>query len=533
MVGCRVVVGRAAGACRAARDGPKETGPGDSNGKEGRMSEAEAMATEDNRRRYGTGAVWSRGLHAWLTRKRTVALLALAALLALPLQAQAQAKILVSNVGQNTGIHSSLIDYDVAQAFTTGNNSAGYTLTGIGIEIQSLDFSATTNATTFTVSIHSHSSGAPGISLGTLTNPASLLNDGVNAFTTRGIALAASTTYFVVIDRVGGNTGPLLSVNNTASDAQDSGRASGWSIGNGSLYRDWDSSGSWMSEGEPLKIRVKGYNPKVGNASISIADASAAENAGHLLFGVTLSRSFQKTVKVDFETISGGTATEGEDYHARRTYTHVILAGDKTAQMGFALIEDTVNDAGETVKVRLSNARVVDAYGNVVSFLDITRAEATGTITAPPPSMTNVSNLTIRILDATGDEDDGWLDFKVKLSRKYDKYVCYDFESISGGTATEGRDYSKRPKVGEWVEIGKRKDTTFVRLIDDSVNDNGETVKVKISNAHLCNDATKTVSTRGPRRRGRSGTPTRCRGRGWRGLDGRWQTTHWIQSVSA
>ena len=93
MVGCRVVVGRAAGACRAARDGPKETGPGDSNGKEGRMSEAEAMATEDNRRRYGTGAVWSRGLHAWLTRKRTVALLALAALLALPLQAQAQTEV--------------------------------------------------------------------------------------------------------------------------------------------------------------------------------------------------------------------------------------------------------------------------------------------------------------------------------------------------------------------------------------------------------------------------------------------------------
>ena len=91
--------------------------------------------------------------------------------------------------------------------------------------------------------------------------------------------------------------------------------------------------------------------------AISIADASATENAGHLLFEVTLSRSFQNTVKVDFETVSGGTATEGVDYHARRTYTHVIPAGETTVQMGFALIEDTVDDAGETVKVRLSNAR--------------------------------------------------------------------------------------------------------------------------------------------------------------------------------
>ena len=136
------------------------------------------------------------------------------------------------------------------------------------------------------------------------------------------------------------------------------------------------------------------------------------------MFEVTLSRSFQNTVKVDFETISGGTATEGVDYYARRTYTHVILEGDKTAQMGFALIEDTVAAAGETVKVRLSNARVVDAYGNKIKDLDITTAEATGTITAPTTTTTNVPGLTIGIRDATGDEDDGWLDFRVKLSRK-------------------------------------------------------------------------------------------------------------------
>ena len=34
----------------------------------------------------------------------------------------------------------------------------------------------------------------------------------------------------------------------------------------------------------------------------------------------------------------------------------------------------------------------------------------------------------------------------------------------------------------------------FVRIIDDAVNDNGETVMVKISNAHLCDDASQTVS---------------------------------------
>ena len=254
--------------------------------------------------------------------------------------------------------------------------------------------------------------------------------------------------------------------------------------------RGTTASTTWDNLAGKLKIAVRGTLPP----AISIADASAAENAGHLMFDVTLSRSFQNTVKVDFETISGGTATEGVDYHARRTYTHVILEGDKTAQMGFALIEDTVAAAGETVKVRLSNARVVDAYGNKIKDLDITTAEATGTITAPTTTTTNVPGLTIGIQDATGDEDDGYLDFKVRLSRKHDDYVCYDFETISGGTATEGTDYLKFPKATYWMQIGKRVDKPFVRLIDDSVNDNGETVKVKISNAHLCNDASQTVS---------------------------------------
>ena len=171
------------------------------------------------------------------------------------------------------------------------------------------------------------------------------------------------------------------------------------------------------SEGQEVRVSlVLGSSPP----TLSIADASAAENDGHLMFDVTLSPASPHTVKVDFETTSGGTATEGVDYWPH-VYTHVIPYGETTTQMGFALIEDAVNAAGETVMVRLSNAREFDAYGNVIRVLDIAAAEATGTITAPSTTTTNVPNLTIGIRDATGDEDDGWLDFRVRLSRKYDR----------------------------------------------------------------------------------------------------------------
>ena len=163
--------------------------------------------------------------------------------------------------------------------------------------------------------------------------------------------------------------------------------------------------------------------------------------------------------------------------------------------MGFALIEDTVDDAGETVKVRLSNARRGQCVrrqnkgpqhhegrgdGNDHRAADHHDHRA-GSDHSDPRTR-------------TGDEDDEYLDFRVRLSRKHDDYVCYDFETISGGTATEGTDYLKFPKATYWMQIGKRVDTPFVRLIDDSVNDNGETVKVKISNAHVCGDPSQTVS---------------------------------------
>ena len=229
------------------------------------------------------------------------------------------------------------------------------------------------------------------------------------------------------------------------------------------------------SDGQEVRVSlVLGSSPP----TLSIADASAAENDGHLLFEVTLSPASPNTVKVDYWP---------------HVYTHVIPYGETTTQMGFALIEDAVNAAGETVMVRLSNAREFDAYGNVIRVLNIATDEATGTITAPSTT-TDVPGLTIEIQDATADEDDGYLDFKVRLSRKSTDLVCYDFESILGGTATEGTDYLKFPKAMYWMQIGKRVDKPFVRIIDDSVNDNGETVKVKISNARLCNDASQTLS---------------------------------------
>ena len=227
--------------------------------------------------------------------------------------------------------------------------------------------------------------------------------------------------------------------------------------------------------------------------SVSIGNATARENDAFLSFTVKLSRKVARTVAVDFKTVSGGTATEGADYRAQ-DYRVLFTPGETSIEAGVALIADTVDDVGETVKAEIANARVITARGAELGPLTIATAQATGTIDAPATSTTDVSNLTIRIDDTTGDEDDGWLDFSVSLSRTYTEYVCFDFETLTTGTATEGTDYGKRPKVNDWIRPGATQTTAFVRIIDDSVSDSGETVKVRIGNARLCDDASKTVT---------------------------------------
>ena len=59
-------------------------------------------------------------------------------------------------------------------------------------------------------------------------------------------------------------------------------------------------------------------------------------------------------------------------------------------------------------------------------------------------------------------------------------------------------------------------DKPFVRIIDDSENDDGETVMVKISNAHLCNDASQTLEITRPEA---TGTITETSSSGMDGSD--------------
>ena len=174
-------------------------------------------------------------------------------------QAQTTEQTLVSNLGQTVDAFGN-DGHDHAQAFTTGDNALGYTLTSAGIFFRQVDTSNQVFANSV-VTIRSDSGGSPGTVLATLTDPSS----GPTAYTAstftapgQGLDLEPNTQYWLVFDITGDIPG-TNQVGNTTSDNEDAGAASGWSISNQGHYRNRTHGGGWLSFQSSRVISISGF----------------------------------------------------------------------------------------------------------------------------------------------------------------------------------------------------------------------------------------------------------------------------------
>ncbi|MDE0066975.1 MAG: hypothetical protein OXN44_08895, partial [Acidimicrobiaceae bacterium] len=226
--------------------------------------------------------------------------------------AGAQAPFLVSNSGQANGGTGNFVQHDHAQAFTTGSNAGGYTLTGVDFSFPQVNDGNL--AGKLVAEIRSDSSGAPGALVATLTKPGTI-SAGTNSFTHEGVALDASTTYWVVLDvnlvlLPGANT-----IQNTGSDAEDAGGADGFTIADEGHFRTWNTSGGWTSFAQSRKITIHGTPVETVETETFVAntgqgspgtgslnnDYHQAFTTGGSSFGYSL-----HSVDVEFETIHSG-----------------------------------------------------------------------------------------------------------------------------------------------------------------------------------------------------------------------------------
>ena len=297
----------------------------------------------------------------------------LAGLAALVLAAPAQAQTVytyVTNSGQpqNSANPAPVGGATVAQGFTTGSTTGGYNISSVNI-----GFFVFSGVTSFTLSLYDDSSGSPGTSEFTFTNPSSLdsltastiLSGTTQTFTAPADTTLSAGTYYIVATSVA--TGAAnLRFDVAFTNNEDSGAYDGWSIANSGLVLSGSTWGN-TSPANALRIAVK------GTAAASTANA--------------------------VPTASNGTVTTNED----TDYTFVA------ANFNFA---DT--DTGDT----LSSVKIVTlpATGKgtlklsgtaVTANAAVTKAQLdAGNLKYTPPANANgtgYASFTFRVNDGTGD----------------------------------------------------------------------------------------------------------------------------------
>ena len=236
---------------------------------------------------------------------------------------------------------------------------------------------------------------------------------------------------------------------------------------------------TFTDDGGAQETRVSAATDPVAAAApsvLSVADAEATEEQDStLVFVVTLNPAAGDTVTVDYAT-SDGTAGAGEDYTAA-SGTLTFLAGDTAKSISVPIIDDAVDDGGETFTLALSNAS---------SGIQLGDSTATGTINDDDDSLPVVS-----ISDASAAEGDA-VAFTVSLSAASSQQVTVEY-ATSGGTATSGTDFTAQSGTLTFAANETSK-TVSVATTDDSVDEEDETFTLTLSspaNATL-GDATAT-----------------------------------------
>ena len=184
----------------------------------------------------------------------------------------------ISNIdqGSDNKDDSSLVR---AQSFSTGSQTGGYAVTHVDIgsdDDEGDSFSAaiyTTNA-----------SGHPVTEFAALIPPSSFAKGALTFTAPANTTLDAGATYTV---RIVKSSGATLKLDTTTSNSEDSGGATGWSIGNTAHHQL--SGGSWsdLAGTAAIRIAVKYTPPATNNAATGAPMISGTAQVGETLTAAT------------------------------------------------------------------------------------------------------------------------------------------------------------------------------------------------------------------------------------------------------
>lgn len=198
--------------------------------------------------------------------------------------------------------------------------------------------------------------------------------------------------------------------------------------------------------------------------SISVANGTAAEGDGTVTFTVSLSNPTVETVTFSYAT-TGVTAVAGQDFTSI-SGTGVIQAGQTSTQISVPILNDSVAETLETLRLTISSAA-----GATVDTQD-------GTIFANG-SITDDDVPVVTVQAGSAAEGAGTMTFEVKLSTASSQTVTVGYQTMDGA-AVGGVDF--HPGKGTVTfNPGQTTATVTVDLIDDLLSEGAETFTLSLS----------------------------------------------------
>ena len=218
--------------------------------------------------------------------------------------------------------------------------------------------------------------------------------------------------------------------------------------------------------------------------SLSAAPNSVAEGSSTTEITVTATRSGTATDTTPTTVaiaVSGGTATAGTDFSEVTGFNVSVPAGATSGEATFnlAVTDDTTNEDDETISITGT------LQGNSLS-------PATLTITD------NDDDPALTIADATavseGDSGSTDMVFTVSLDAASDKQVTVDYAVDTTSTASSGTDFTALSSDTLTFTAGETSKSITVSVTGDELDENDETIVLKLSNASNATIGTATAS---------------------------------------
>ena len=255
--------------------------------------------------------------------------------------------------------------------------------------------------------------------------------------------------------------GLLLPVDGAATPFEFSGATKGTT----GLY-SWGLSGLTWSAGETVTIRVR---PR----TLSVADASDAENDGEVEFTVTLSEAAAEEVTATWTaSIKFGDTAAAADLGSTKTGTVTVAIGDRTQTFTVPVVNDAADEGDETFTVTLSSPS-----SNAKLETDPT---AKGTIEDDDPTPT----VTVAVAGATATEGDA-VEFVVTLSAVSGRDVMVDYATSETDpqSAASGTDFTSTSGTLTIAAADNTATGTIeVPTTEDDASESAETFTLTLSN---------------------------------------------------